>query len=81
MSNNNLRNISGGEFYIKELGYWLDGYDKDKNIAVEYDERKHFKVNGELKDKDIHRMNEIISHLNCSFYRYNQPKNELKQYK
>ena len=38
---------NGGEFYIKELGYWVDGYSKEKNIVIEYDEKHHFK-NGEL---------------------------------
>ena len=22
--------MNGGEFYIKELGYWVDGYDREK---------------------------------------------------
>jgi hypothetical protein len=59
---------NGGEFYIKELGYWVDGYSKEKNIVIEYDEPHHFK-NGELQPKDIRRMNLIISKLNCIFVR------------
>jgi len=42
---------NGGEFYIKELGYWVDGYDKEKNIVIEVDEQHHFNNNGKLKEK------------------------------
>ena len=61
---------NGGEFYLKDLGYWLDAYDKERNIVVEYDERRHYHVDGSLVEKDIRRMNDIINHLKCSFYRY-----------
>lgn len=68
---------NGGEHYLKDLGYWPDAYDKNRNIIVEYDERRHYKMSGELRDKDIRRMNEIINHLNCDFYRYNEFNKEL----
>jgi len=61
--------LNGGEFHIKELGYWVDGYDKNKNVIIEIDERHHFDSNGNLKEKDIHRQNEIIEHLKCEFIR------------
>jgi hypothetical protein len=61
--------MNGGEYYIKELGYWLDGYDKDKNVAIEIDERHHFDVTGELKNKDIIRQKEIEQFLKCTFIR------------
>lgn len=64
--------LNGGEFYIKELGYWVDAYDKNKNIVVEYDEPKHFNVDGSLKQKDVHRMINIINLLNCEFWRYDE---------
>ena len=32
---------NGGEFYTG-IGYWLDAYDKEKNIVLEYDEPKHY---------------------------------------
>ena len=63
---------NGGEYYLKDLGYWLDGYDREKNIVVEYDESRHYKVDGRLKEKDVRRMNEIIDLLKCSFYRYDE---------
>lgn len=63
---------SGGEKYVS--GYFVDGYDKEKNIVFEYDEKKHYKdvYNNILKDKDIIRQNEIIAKLGCRFFRYNE---------
>lgn len=61
--------MNGGEFHIKELGYWVDGYDRNKNVVVECYEKRHFK-DGKLKIKDINRQTEIINHLNCKFIVY-----------
>ena len=64
---------NGGEYHIKELGYFVDGYDKENNIVYEYDERDHF--NGDkLKDEDIRRQEEIIEYLNCEFIRLKDEK-------
>ncbi|MBC8427941.1 MAG: hypothetical protein H8D94_00560 [Candidatus Pelagibacter sp.] len=54
---------NGGEHHIKELGYWVDGYDKDKNVVVEYYENYHTKQT----DKDKRRKQEIINLLGCKF--------------
>lgn len=70
--------LNGGEYHIKELGYFIDGYDKEKNIVIEYDELHHNYP--KYKEKDIKRMNEIINHLGCKFLRYNEKTNELKEY-
>ena len=59
---------NGGEYCIKELGYWLDGYDKEKNTAIEFDEKKHF-TDGELKQKDLLRQAEVKKFLGCKFIR------------
>ena len=66
--------LNGGEFFIKELSYWLDGYDKENNIVYEWDERRHFNRDGTLKDKDILRENEIKDFLNCKIIRIKDPK-------
>jgi len=58
---------NGGEYYIKELGYWVDGYDIERNTVIEVDEAHHSR---QIK-KDIIRQNEIISHLGCEFIRIN----------
>lgn len=56
---------NGGEFYIKELGYWVDGYSKEKNIVIEYDESHHKRQ----VEKDQIRQKEITEYLNCEFIR------------
>lgn len=66
--------LNGGEYFIKELSYWLDGYDKENNIVYEWDERRHFNKDGTLKDKDVLRENEIKNFLNCKIIRIKDPK-------
>ena len=58
-----------GEYYIKELGYWIDGYDKQNNVVYEFDEKHHFNKHGELKEKDKIRQQEIENILKCKFIR------------
>jgi hypothetical protein len=61
--------LNGGEYYIEELGYWVDGYDKENNIVYEFDEKYHFNKDGNLKLKDIQRQKLITEHLKCKFIR------------
>ena len=65
---------NGGEVEI--CGYYVDGYDKNRNIVFEYDESRHYKNVNEslLCERDIERQNVIIEKLNCEFYRYNVEK-------
>lgn len=70
---------NGGEFYIK-LGYFVDGYDKEKNVVFEYDEPHHYFSNNELKPKDEKRMNKIKQYLGCKFIRYNERTKQIKEY-
>ena len=49
--------LNGGEVHI--IGYSVDGYDKDKKVVIEVDEKRHFDCNGHLKKKDIVRQREI----------------------
>jgi len=58
---------NGGEFYIKELGYWVDGYDVKNNVVIEYDEPYHQTLNQQEKDK--RRQQQIIDKLQCTFIR------------
>ena len=62
---------NGGEFHIKELGYWVDGYDAKNNTVYEWDDPHHF-LNGELKEKDKIRQKEIEDFLKCKFIRIKQ---------
>jgi hypothetical protein len=57
--------LNGGEYHIKELGYWLDGYDESKNSVIEYFEKHHNRT--KMKIKDNRRMKEIIDFLKCTF--------------
>ncbi len=76
---NGVYATKGGEYQIKKLGYFVDFYEPKLNIVVEYDEYGHFR-NGKLRNKDIKRMNEIKTNLQCRFLRYNVLNNELKEY-
>ena len=53
--------LNGGEYFIEELGYWVDGYDIEKNVVIEYYEIGH----KYYIDKDETRMQNIKNHLNC----------------
>jgi hypothetical protein len=67
--------LNGGEYLV--CGYWVDGYDKNRNIVVEYDEPFHNKPSRQYKDEK--RTEEIKRSLQCRFYRYNVRNNELKE--
>jgi hypothetical protein len=57
--------LNSDEFYIEKLGYWVDGYDQDKNVVIEYYEKFHNRTKN--KKKDLRRQKEIIDFLGCSF--------------
>jgi predicted RNA-binding Zn-ribbon protein involved in translation (DUF1610 family) len=68
--------LNGGEYSID--GYSLDGYDKEKNIAFEYDEPRHYNIDDNLKSGDVYRQKNIINSLHPSeFWRYNERKNNM----
>jgi hypothetical protein len=56
---------NGGEFFIKELGYWVDYYEPNRNIVIEFDERHHIRQ----QEKDKQREQQITQFLNCKFLR------------
>ena len=64
---------NGGEFYTG-IGYFVDAYDKEKNIVLEYDEPRHYIdiENNVLSKKDLKRQQEIIDNLHCEYWRYNE---------
>lgn len=55
--------LNGGE--VKVIGYSLDGYDKEKNVVIEYYERHHNKPIQQKKDEV--RKQRIVKHLGCKF--------------
>jgi hypothetical protein len=64
---------NSGEFHIKELGYFVDGYSKEKNIVIEYDEKYH--LSEKQKTKDIQRQDMIGKLLKCKFIRIDENNN------
>jgi hypothetical protein len=56
---------NGGEYYIKDLGYFVDGYSPSKNIVIEYYELWHNQP--KIIKKDNNRKQEIIDFLKCKF--------------
>jgi hypothetical protein len=68
--------LNGGE--VRCAGYFLDAYDRKRNIVVEYDEPSHYTFGGKLKIKDTLRQERIIRRLKpFLFLRFNERKNEL----
>ena len=68
---------NGGEFHIKELGYFVDAYDVEKNVVLEIDERHHFDTDGNLRERDITRQSEIEKFLGCKFIRLSYEKQKI----
>ena len=56
---------NGGE--VRVLKYYPDGYDKERNIVIEIDEKYHQYPS--VQKKDIQRQKEITDHLGCEFIR------------
>lgn len=59
---------NGGEQFVEELGYWVDGYDEEENVVIEVYENHHYK-NGKLREDDKRREEEIKNYLKCKFIR------------
>jgi hypothetical protein len=54
---------NGGEFMV--AGYWLDFYEPNINLVIEYDELHHkYK-----KERDMRKKNEVVKELGCKFIR------------
>lgn len=69
---------NGGEFYTG-IGYFVDAYDKEKNIVLEFDEAAHYVdvENNVLREKDLIRQKNIIEHLHCEYWRFNSVTQKL----
>lgn len=50
---------SGGEFFISDLGFWVDYINRDLKLIMEYDEKRHYYADGTLKEKDQKRQADI----------------------
>jgi hypothetical protein len=60
---------NGGEHFISSLGYYLDGYDVNKNVVIEIDEPHHYNTDGTLRERDVVREREIKEFIGCEFIR------------
>lgn len=68
--------MNGGE--ISCAPYYMDGYDKERNICFEYFEKAHFS-NPEKIKKDEMRLAYIREKLGCSIFVFNEKENKLEQ--
>ena len=57
---NGMYATNGGEYHIKELGYFPDYFNPNLKLIMEWDEKHHYR-NNQLKEKDIKRQKEIQS--------------------
>jgi hypothetical protein len=71
---------NGGEYFVGKLGYWVDYYEPNENVVIEWDEYKRHYKDGRLREKDIIRMTQIKEMLKCRFYRINARTGEIKEY-
>jgi hypothetical protein len=73
----NFRHAKNGkEKWI--AGYAVDGYDSDRNVVVEYDEKHHYDLDNNLKPKDCVRQQKIVERINPSlFLRYDENRKRL----
>jgi len=57
---------NNGEYRIN--GYSLDGYIKNLNIPIEFDENNHHYRHGKLLEKDLIRQSRISEKLKCKYF-------------
>lgn len=65
--------LNGGEKQV--AGYFVDYYEPNLNLVIEWDERHHKKQ----INKDIHRAKEIIKEIGCKFLRIDEETLELTE--
>jgi hypothetical protein len=58
---------NGGEYYIKELGYYVDAYDPINNVVLEIYEKHHYNNQGDILEKDKKRELQIKDFLKCKY--------------
>jgi hypothetical protein len=64
---------NGGEYQIPNTTFFVDGYDINNNVVIEFDEKYHFSE--KQKNKDKQRQDMIGSILNCRFIRIDKNNN------
>lgn len=60
-------------------GYFLDGYIKNLNLGIEFDEKYHFNKDGTYREYDIDRQLDIARELCCIILRISQNRWEFNK--
>jgi hypothetical protein len=60
--------LNGGE--KKFIRYWIDGYNSDFNICIEWNEKQHYTKKG--KQKDIKKYQFLKEKFNCKIFEINE---------
>lgn len=68
---------NGGEYQVPKTTFFVDGYDKENNVVIEYDERYH--MNEVQQELDKERQDIIGNILGCKFIRINE-NNNIKEF-
>jgi hypothetical protein len=64
---------NGGEYQIPNTTFFVDGYDKENNVVIEFDEKYHYRES--QKNKDRQRQDMIGQLLKCKFIRIDENNN------
>jgi hypothetical protein len=67
--------LNGGE--VRVGPYSLDGYDREKNIAFEFDEDSPRHNSKKGRERDLARQQYIIGQIGCEFWRYSEREDRL----
>lgn len=68
---------NGGEYQVPNTTFFVDGYDVEKNVVLEFDENYHFSEKQSRKDKE--RQDMIGNVLKCKFIRIDENM-DIKEY-
>lgn len=61
---------NGGEYQVPKTVFFVDGYDEENNVVIEFDEKYHFKESQQAADKK--RQDIIGNILKCKFIRIDE---------
>lgn len=64
---------NGGEYHVPQTTFFVDGYDRQNNVVIEFDEKYHLSKSQQKKDKQ--RQDMIGNLLKCKFIRIDEYNN------
>lgn len=68
---------NGGEYQVPNTTFFVDGYDEENNVVIEFDEKYH--MNETQQELDRERQDIIGKILKCKFIRINE-NNNIKEF-